>query len=57
MRGTDHAVWRRIKLVPFTVTIPKSEQAPELLEELRSELSGILKWAVEGSAYHGRRKG
>ncbi|MGH7378091.1 MAG: DNA primase family protein, partial [Candidatus Methylomirabilales bacterium] len=26
IRGTDHAIWRRIRLVPFTVTIPDAEQ-------------------------------
>ena len=24
IRGTDHAIWRRIRLIPFTVTIPGS---------------------------------
>jgi putative DNA primase/helicase len=46
--GTDPAIWRRIHLVPFTVTIPEPEQDKELLEKLKKELSGILSWAVEG---------
>jgi len=46
--GTDHAIWRRIKLIPFTVTIPESEQDPDLREKLKKELSGILAWAVAG---------
>lgn len=46
--GTDHAIWRRIKLVPFTVSIPDSEQDKELPEKLRNELPGILAWAVQG---------
>ncbi len=48
VRGTDHAIWRRIKLIPFTVTIPKEEQNPKLDLELKEELPGILQWAVEG---------
>ena len=48
IRGTDHAIWRRIRLIPFTVTIPPAEQDPELPEKLRAEFPGILRWAVEG---------
>jgi P4 family phage/plasmid primase-like protien len=48
VRGTDHAIWRRIKLIPFDVTIPKSEQDPRLPEKLRAEMPGILAWAVRG---------
>jgi len=49
VRGTDHGIWRRIRLVPFTVTIPKRERDPRLLEKLRTELPGILTWAVRGA--------
>lgn len=48
IRGTDHAIWRRIRLIPFTVTIPDPEQDKDLPEKLRKELPGILAWAVEG---------
>jgi len=48
VKGTDHAIWRRIKLVPFTVTIPKAEQDPGLPEKLEAEMPGILAWAVRG---------
>ena len=48
-RGTDHAVWRRIKLVPFAVTIPETERDKALPEKLKRELPGILAWAVAGS--------
>ncbi len=34
VRGTDYAIWRRIKLIPFGVTIPKAEQDPRLPELL-----------------------
>lgn len=48
VEGTDHAMWRRIRLIPFTVTIPESEQDKMLPEKLRAESMGILRWAVEG---------
>lgn len=48
IRGTDEAIWRRIRLIPFDVTIPEGERDPELTERLRAELPGILAWAVRG---------
>jgi putative DNA primase/helicase len=48
IRGTDLAIWERIKLVPFTVTIPPEERDKELGTKLRAELEGILAWAVRG---------
>jgi putative DNA primase/helicase len=48
VRGTDHAVWRRIKLVPFTVVISDEEKDPKLPDKLKGELPGILAWAVRG---------
>jgi len=48
IRGTDHAIWRRIRLIPFTVTIPEDEQDKELPRKLLAEASGILNWALEG---------
>jgi len=46
--GKDHAIWRRIRMIPFTVTIPEEERDPALLEKLKAERAGILRWAVEG---------
>jgi putative DNA primase/helicase len=48
VQGTDHGVWRRIKLVPFTVTITDEEKDKALPEKLKAELPGILAWAVRG---------
>lgn len=48
IRGTDYAIWRRIKLIPFTVTIPEPERDQRLREKLTAELPGILNWAIEG---------
>lgn len=48
IRGTDDAIWRRICLIPFEVTIPENERDLQLAPKLRAELPGILRWAVEG---------
>jgi putative DNA primase/helicase len=48
VRGTDHAIWRRIKLVPFGVVIPEADQDKKLPAKLRNELPGILAWIVRG---------
>jgi putative DNA primase/helicase len=48
IRGTDEGIWRRVRLIPFTVQIPKAEQDKDLLAKLRDELPGILAWAVQG---------
>ena len=48
VRGTDDAIWRRIRLVSWPVTIPPSEQRRQLLAELRAELPGVLAWIVRG---------
>ena len=49
VRGTDHAIWRRLKLVPFDVQIPDKEQDKKLAEKLREELPGVLAWIVRGA--------
>lgn len=48
IRGTDHAIWRRIRLVPFDVVIPDAEKDARLGDKLKAELPGILAWAVRG---------
>ncbi len=48
VRGTDRAMWRRIQLWPFLVTIPDAEQDRELPEKLKAESPGILRWCVGG---------
>ena len=42
IRGDDTGIWRRLHLVPFTVTIPPEQRDPKLPETLRAELPGIL---------------
>jgi putative DNA primase/helicase len=59
IKGTDDGIWRRFHLVPFLVKyhdpIPENAHLPSHLakdlalpEKLRSELPGILAWAVRG---------
>jgi len=48
IRGTDHAIWRRIRLIPFNVKIPEDKQDKHLEKKLKEELPGILAWAVQG---------
>lgn len=48
VKGAGEALWRRIHLVPFTVTIPEGQRDRRLTAKLRKELPGILRWAVEG---------
>jgi putative DNA primase/helicase len=48
IRGTDHAIWDRIRLIPFAVRIPDGEQDKKLPAKLRTELPGILAWATRG---------
>jgi len=42
------AVWRRIRLVPFAVTIPPERRDAHLQDKLTAEWPGILAWAVRG---------
>ncbi len=46
--GTDESVWRRIKLIPFKVTIPSDQRDRGLVAKLKAEGSGILNEFVRG---------
>lgn len=48
IRGTDVGIWRRIRLIPFEVNIPKNKVDKNLKYKLRQEFPQILAWAVEG---------
>ncbi len=48
VRGTDHAIWRRIRLIPFAASVAPDDQDGELLDKLLGELPGILQWALRG---------
>jgi putative DNA primase/helicase len=49
IREQSEAVWRRVRLVPFTVTIPREEQDRHLQNRLNAELEGVLVWIVQGA--------
>ena len=48
INGSDDAIWRRLRIIDFPVSIPPEEQDPDLAKTLLSELPGILNWALEG---------
>jgi putative DNA primase/helicase len=48
IRGTDDAIWDRIRLVPFHRRFEPHEQDKHLKDKLLAEAPGILAWAVEG---------
>jgi putative DNA primase/helicase len=48
VRSTDEAMWRRLRVLPFGVTIPEDERDPDLYAKLITEAPGILRWAVQG---------
>lgn len=46
--GADEGIWRRIRVIPFEVTIPPDERDPGLFDKMKRELPGILTWALNG---------
>ncbi|PEQ00277.1 DNA primase family protein, partial [Bacillus toyonensis] len=48
IKGMDEGIWRRVRMIPFAVTILKDKVDRKLPEKLSMEMSGILNWAVEG---------
>jgi putative DNA primase/helicase len=45
--GTDEGMWRRIRLIPFTVVITQKDR--RLPEKLRAEAEGILAFMIRGA--------
>ncbi len=54
VHGTDHAIWRRLRVVPFDVIIPPERQDPALRLRLVEEHgTAVLAWLVQGAvAWH-----
>jgi P4 family phage/plasmid primase-like protien len=48
IRDTTTSIWDRVRLIPFTVTIPEDAQDKTLGDKLEAEAPGILAWAVRG---------
>jgi putative DNA primase/helicase len=49
--GVDHGIWRRIRFVPWPVTIADHEKRAmdDVMAELWAEASGILNWLIAGT--------
>ncbi len=54
IRGTDTGIWRRVKMIPFEVNIPKEKVDKMLKYKLRDEMPQILNWAVRGAIMYER---
>lgn len=54
--GTSEAIGRRLRVVPFTVTVPTSERDVDLPRKLEAEAAGILAWLVAGALSYVRRR-
>ena len=60
IRGQDNGIWRRVLLIPFTVTFGTAAEVAQgsahylrddhLGEKLKAEYAGILTWLVQGAA-------
>lgn len=48
VREESHAVWRRLRVVPFDYVVPKTKIDRNLLAKLLRESAGILAWLVRG---------
>lgn len=46
--GTDHGIWRRMRMVPFDRKFEGEEIDMDLPAKLAAERSGILNWFLEG---------
>ena len=53
--GQDPAIWRRLWLIPFQVTILKEERDYSLIDKLKAEGPGILNWLLVGFKKYSNR--
>jgi putative DNA primase/helicase len=51
IQGRDEGIWRRLRLVPWEITIPEDERDDDLAAKLQAEAPGILAWVVKGARY------
>ncbi len=49
IRGTDHGIWRRMRMIPFTVSIPDELKDRELANKLKQDYQAVLNWSVIGA--------
>jgi P4 family phage/plasmid primase-like protien len=55
VKGNDHGIWRRVRLVPFNRTFAPDERDPHLLSKLKAEAAHIVAWMVAGCLEWQRR--
>jgi putative DNA primase/helicase len=48
LSNVDEAIERRLRLIPFTYTVPRAERDTSLSEKIKAEWPQILQWAIEG---------
>lgn len=48
IKGNDHGIWRRVRLIPFKRTFKPEERDATLADKLKAEAPHILAWMVEG---------
>lgn len=48
IRESNQAIWRRIRLVPFSYKVPDDKVEKRLTEMLKTEAPGIMCWLVDG---------
>ncbi|MDY6870999.1 MAG: phage/plasmid primase, P4 family [Actinomycetota bacterium] len=55
--GDDPAIWRRLRVIPFSVEIPPLERDQRIGESLQAEADAVLAWAVAGWVAYRRQDG
>jgi P4 family phage/plasmid primase-like protien len=55
IKGNDHGIWRRVRLIPFKRTFKPEERDANLADKLKAEAPHILAWMVEGCIEWQRR--
>lgn len=55
VKGNDHGIWRRLRLLSFNRTFAPDERDPHLLGKLKAEGPHILAWMVAGCLEWQRR--
>lgn len=57
IQGNDLGIWRRVKLIPFNVTVPAADRVEGLARLIfKTEGSGVLNWMLQGLGEY-RRNG
>lgn len=52
--STSPAIWRRVRLLPFSHVVPENSRDPHLEEKLMGEAPQILAWIAKGAADYQR---